>query len=85
MNKWDKRDNLQRDQMLMPWSPGRTISTARAAELLGVCQTTIRNMLDDGTLKGYKIRPLCKNSPYRVVRDSVEKHIGHLIDEYSLE
>ena len=59
----DPRDLRMRNQMLLPWSPGRSISTAKAAEILGVSQTTIRSMLEDKTLMGYKIRPNRPNSP----------------------
>lgn len=71
----DPRDLRLRDQLLLPWSPGRSISTARAADILDVSQTTVRAMIEDGTLMGYKIRPNRKNSPYRVFRDSLIKHL----------
>jgi excisionase family DNA binding protein len=81
----DKREFLHRDQLLMPWSPGRTVSVKSAAKHIGCCETTIREMIDKGELKGYKIRPKSKNSPYRVLVYSIEKHIGRVIDTYQLD
>lgn len=58
-------------QLMMPWHPGVTISTERAAELLGCSASTIIRMIQDGTLEGFKLRKNRPNSPYRVIRDSV--------------
>ncbi len=83
MNR-NNRDFMQNNQMLLPWSPGRTVSVKRAAEIMGVCQATIRNMVDNNELKAYKIRPKKKNSHYRVLVFSIERHIGRVIDTYQL-
>jgi len=81
----DMRELLHRNQLLMPWAPGRSVSTARAAEMLGVCQTTIRDMIERKELRGCKIRPKLPNSPYRVFRDSIVEHIRSVCDEYEIE
>ena len=56
---------------MMPWHPGVTVSTARAAELLGVSSSTILRMVEDGTLEGFKVRRNKSNSPIKVIRDSI--------------
>ncbi len=81
--KNDNRDFIQRDQLLLPWSPGRTVSTARAAQLLGVSQTLILNMIKDGTLCGYKLRPHRKKSHYRIFRESIETHAMRMAEGYT--
>lgn len=58
-------------QMMMPWHPGVTVSTERAAAMLGVSATTILRMIQDGTLEGFKLRKNRKNSPYKVIRESI--------------
>ena len=58
-------------QLMMPWHPGVTVSTARAAELLGVSSSTVLRMLEEGTLEGFKLRRNKPNSPFRVIRDSI--------------
>jgi excisionase family DNA binding protein len=63
------------DQLLMPWSPRYSISTARAAEILDVSIQTVCRMIEDGTLKAYKVRPDKRNSPYRINYDSLTAHI----------
>lgn len=72
------RDFIQRGQLLLPWSPGRTISTSKVAEILFTSETTVRKMIEDNTLRGYKLRPDKSRSPYRVFRDSVEEHLRRL-------
>ena len=77
-NAGNRRDFLERDQYLMPWSPGRTVSTAKAAELLFVSESTIRNMIEDGSLQAYKIRPDAKCSHFRILRSSVEENLRRI-------
>jgi excisionase family DNA binding protein len=73
------------EQLLLPWSPRSTISVKRAAEMLDVSHDTICDMLQDGTLKGYKVRPNIANSHWRVNYDSVVAHIEKLHEENGLE
>ncbi|MBN9614229.1 MAG: hypothetical protein BGO25_05775 [Acidobacteriales bacterium 59-55] len=74
----DLRDRRHRNQFLFPWSPGRTVSTARAAQMLNVSDTTIRMMIECGELSGTKIRPNRPKSPYRVLLSSLEAHMNLL-------
>jgi excisionase family DNA binding protein len=62
------------DQLLLPWSPRYSISTARAAEILDVSIQTVTRMIEDGTLKAYKVRNKL-NSPWRINYDSLMAHI----------
>jgi excisionase family DNA binding protein len=62
------------DQLLLPWSPRYSISTARAAEILDVSIQTVTRMIEDGTLKAYKVRDKL-NSPWRINYDSLMAHI----------
>jgi excisionase family DNA binding protein len=62
------------DQLLLPWSPRFSISTARAAEILDVSIQTVTRMIEDGTLKAYKVRAKL-NSPWRINYDSLMAHI----------
>jgi excisionase family DNA binding protein len=80
----DLRDRQHRNQLLFPWSPGRTTSTARAARMLGVSDTTIRMMIETGELKGTKMRPHCAKSPYRILLSSLEAHMDLLRSELDL-
>lgn len=73
------------DQLLLPWSPRFTISTARAADMLDVSIQTVTRMIEDGTLKAYKMRPDKVNSPWRVNYDSVIAHIERIHSENGLE
>ena len=80
----DVREFRARDQLLLPWSPGRSISVAKAAELLGCGHTMILEMIESGELKAYKLRPDRKNSPWRIYKDSLELHMGKVRDRYEL-
>ena len=62
------------DQLLLPWSPRFSISTARTAEILDVSVQTVTRMIEDGTLKAYKVRDKL-NSPWRINYDSLMAHI----------
>ena len=79
------RDKVSRNQMLMPWVPSETISTGDAAAMMQCCKDTIRELLEDGTIKGYRIRPNTKCSPWRVYRKSVERYIESLKRDNALE
>lgn len=73
------------DQLLLPWSPRYTISSARAAEILDVSPQTVFRMIEDGTLKAYKVRPDKANSPWRVSYDSLMKYIEEVHSRNGLE
>jgi excisionase family DNA binding protein len=72
------------DQLLLPWSPRYTISTARVCEMLGVCTSTVCEMIEDGTLKAYKVRNK-PNSPWRINYDSVVAYIEEMHKTNGLE
>ena len=72
------------DQLLMPWSPRYTISTARVSEMLGVGADTVCAMIEDGTLKAYKVRNK-RNSPWRINYDSVVAYIEEMHKTNGLE
>jgi excisionase family DNA binding protein len=72
------------EQLLLPWSPRQTISTAHAAEMLDVSPDTVLDMIEDGTIKAYKMRDK-RNSPWRVSYDSVLAHLDHIHLENGLE
>lgn len=80
----DLRDRRSRNQFIFPWSPGRTISTTRAATMLAVSDTTIRMMIEAGELKATKMRPKSPKSPYRVLLSSLEDHMALLRIELDL-
>jgi excisionase family DNA binding protein len=61
------------DQLLLPWSPRFTVSTARVAEILDVSIQTVTRLIEDGTLRAYKVRDK-PNSPWRISYDSVVAH-----------
>jgi excisionase family DNA binding protein len=58
-------------QLMMPWHPGKTVSCARAAELLGCAESTVRRMIQDGTLEGFKRRRNRPQSHYLVIYESI--------------
>ena len=81
------------DQLLLPWSPQHTISAKRVAALLDCCVGVVYAMIEDGTLKGYKVREdkivdgkvKKTNSPWRVYRDSFESYIERMHTTNGLE
>lgn len=73
------------EQYLLPWSPQHTISATHAARLLDVSHDTICKMIEDGTLKAYKMRPNKANSPWRVNYDSVIAHLEKIHEANGLE
>ncbi len=80
----DVREFRMKDQFLMPWSSHRTVSTARAAEMLQCSPRTVLNMIEAGELMAYPLRPNRSNSPLRVNKDSIERHIEGIRVKYSL-
>lgn len=82
----DKRPGFRvPEQLLLPWSPRHTISSAHAAKLLDVSPDTIFDMIEDGTLKAYKMRPDKPNSPWKINYDSVLAHLERIHRENGLE
>jgi excisionase family DNA binding protein len=73
------------EQLLLPWSPKSTISALHAAQLLDVSLQTVCRMIEDGSLKAYKMRPDKVNSPWRVNYDSVIAHVEKLHAQNGLE
>ncbi len=73
------------EQLLLPWSPKRTISCAHAAKLLDVSHDTVCRMIEDGTLRAYKMRPGRPKSPWRVNYDSVIEHLEKVHAVHGLE
>jgi excisionase family DNA binding protein len=73
------------EQLLLPWSPKATISASHAAELLDVSIQTVCRMIEDGSLKAYKVRPDKLNGPWRVNYDSVVAHVERIHKENGLE
>lgn len=72
------------DQLLLPWSPRYTIATARVAEMLDCSIQTVTRLIEDGTLKAYKVRNK-PNSPWRINYDSVVAYIEEMHTRNGLE
>jgi len=60
----------QTPQLMMPWQPGRTVSTAGAAERLRCSRDTVQRYVQEGRLEGFKRRKK-SNSPLLIILDSV--------------
>jgi excisionase family DNA binding protein len=73
------------EQLLLPWSPQQTISVEHAAEMLDVSVWSLYRMIEDGTIKAYKIRPDKPQSPRRVNYDSVLALLDRIYTENGLE
>ena len=50
----------------------QTITTARAAEILGVSRSTVTRLVQHGQLQAHKLTT-APNSPYRITRSSLER------------
>ena len=72
-------------QGLLPWAPGRTLSTAQAAQRIGISEDTMNRMCEAGEIEAYRLRPKNPRSPWRIPRHAVEKHIGSILEEFSIE
>lgn len=79
------RDKLHRNQMIMPWVEGDTISSVDAASMMQCSSDTVRNLLEEGKLKGYQISPHKPKSPWRVYRKSVENYVARVMHHYDLD
>jgi excisionase family DNA binding protein len=72
------------EQLLLPWSPQHTISVTHAAEILDTSINTIHRLIEDGSIKAYKVRQK-KTSPWRVNYDSLLEYIEELHKIHGLE
>lgn len=79
------RDKLHKNQMIMPWGKSDTISTRDAAAMMQCNPTTVLELLDEGKIEGYRIRPHKRKSPWRVYRFSVEKYIAKVLEAAGLQ
>ena len=52
--------------------PPGTLTTAQAADLLGVSKSTITRLAQAGKLKAYKLNPFSNNSPWRIYRSAID-------------
>ena len=79
-----RRDDLDKGgrQFILPWSAGKSISAPQAAKRLNVCADTVRCMLEEGVIQGWRIRPNKPHSPWRVSVESVEMYIDKLLAHY---
>jgi len=57
----------------MDLEPESTVTTAQAADLLGVSRSTITRLVQDGQLEAYKLNPSAVNSPLRIYRASIDR------------
>lgn len=73
------------EQLLLPWSPAKTVSASTVARMLDVAVSTVCAMIQEGTLKAYKVRPTKPNSHWRVNYDSVITHLEKIHKEQRLE
>jgi excisionase family DNA binding protein len=64
-----------RDDQLLPWPPRESISVPRAANMLGCAGKTVRNLIEEGAIRAYKIRPDKPTSRYRIQYGSVVAYI----------
>ncbi len=65
------------EQLLLPWSPRYSVSTSHAARMLDVSIQTIIRMIEDGTIKAYRIRDIA-GSPWRINYDSLVAYIDSI-------
>ena len=65
----------RRDEDLLPWPMTETISADRAASILGCSISIVCELIHEGEIKGYKLRPMKKNSPWRVHYNSVLEYL----------
>lgn len=73
------------EQLLLPWSPQATVSTAHAARLLDVSERTVMRMCESGELQAYKVRSKKSSSPWRINYDSLIAHLEKIHRENGLE
>ena len=68
----------QPDDKLLPWPMSQSINVARAATMLGCSSSTVLNMIEEGRIRAYKLRPDRAHSPWRIEYDSVLAYINRL-------
>jgi excisionase family DNA binding protein len=73
-----------KDQLLFSWSPDRTISTGRSADILDVSKMTVTRLIKDGTLKAHKVHNKL-NSPWQINYESLEAHIERMYSRNGLK
>ena len=66
------------DAQLLPWPPRESISVPRAAKILGCSGKTVRNLIEEGAIRAYKIRPDRPASRYRIQYGSVVAYIKEI-------
>lgn len=71
-------------QLLMPWSPRYSISTAQAAEMLDTSIQTVTRLIEEGSIKAYKLRDKA-NSPWHINYDSLVAYIESIHQRNGLE
>ena len=71
------------DQLLLPWSPRKTISTARTAVILDTSRDCVERLCQEGKLKAFKLRE--NTSPLRIYRDSLMAYLEDLHRAIGLE
>ena len=73
------------DGLLLPWDERKTISAARAADMLDCGRMTILRLIERGDILAYQLRPGVAGSPYRINYDSVLKYLEKIHDEAGLQ
>jgi hypothetical protein len=71
-------------QLLLPWSPRYTISTAHAAEMMDTSIQTVTRLIEGGVIKAYKLRDK-PNSAWHINYDSVVAYIESIHQHNGLE
>jgi excisionase family DNA binding protein len=71
-------------QLLLPWSPRYSISTAQVCEILDVSPQTVCRLIEDGTIKAYRIKDVA-GSPWRINYDSVMAYLDEIHSRNGLE
>jgi hypothetical protein len=66
------------DDQLLPWPPRESISVARAGRILGCTPKIVRNLIEEGAIRAYKIRPNLPKSHYRIQYGSVIAYIEQI-------
>ena len=85
ISKRDAREFRIRNQYMLPWSPSASVSSSRAAEMIGTSQTTIRKLIEEGSIRGYKLRPHKKTSEYRISVESIAAYMRKVAEEFDLD
>jgi excisionase family DNA binding protein len=73
------------DRLVLPWDEKKTISAARAADMLNCGRMTVLRLIERGDVLAYQLRPGVAGSPWRINYDSVLKYLAKIHDEAGLE